>query len=340
MYVLPRIPCLHNPTPEYKVRNGALRDSGWWTTDGYLYEADQEARCVLENRKLLLEQGKDYRQFAVIRIDVEQTPNDVTKTWNKIRRKLRQRGFDLLWVREINPSNNRIHYNCLTTSHQDLAAAFNQALPPGIPRLPGWCDVRPFKPHLAYLCARYIVKAKTARYGPDGHLVSRDRWQAKRHLFIKDVGFDKCGSFGGFWQKLKEQLWKDIKNTEKRIAEGMLLNGVDQLVDYLADLTQGYFSKKDLQRRVGYFAKEYEAANTLLPPPPYVFVSRPAINPTQSRRAMTPRAIQPRTFSRLNVMTRNLQRHQVGLITILKGESTAEKRWPGKAIARPRNRSP
>jgi hypothetical protein len=258
-------PKFHNSEPEFKKRSGQLRDSGWYTVDGYLKESNELSRCILLNRKYLRAVGKDYRHFGTLRFDYDfQDSEEVKALFETMNKRLRGK-VDVLFIKEVNPENDRIHCHFLSTTEGDIQHHIEAALPDYIPRNPGYLKILPFEGRLAFWCAFYITKGKVAKYF-NGHLISRDRYAQKRHLFKSDVGFHKVSKVGKFWAKSRNALWQEIKNTEQRITVGMGVDGADELVDYLDELTQGYFGSAELRRRVGFHALDYEAEGTIQPP--------------------------------------------------------------------------
>jgi hypothetical protein len=256
-------PRIFNEEPFFKKRPHPFRDTGWVTTDGYLYEADQLARCILLNRSYMLTGGRDYTSFMSLNLELELLPSEVSDLWVKITKKLRKNNFIGLWVREPSPITNHVNYHILSKS-DDAEAVLRKSIPDDVPH---HLRPDPFDKRLAWYGARYIVKAKTPKYF-NGLLVSRDRWMAKRSFFIEKVGIAKYGTVGDFWEKgkTKVSLWGEIKATEKRISNGMTLPGADEQVDYLNELTQGHLGRARIRRAVGYHAADYHAEGTLFPP--------------------------------------------------------------------------
>jgi hypothetical protein len=256
-------PRIFNPEPFFKKRPNPLRDTGWATTDGYWYESDQLARCVLLNRSYMLAHGRDYISMLSLNLERELLPSEVSELWVKITKKLRKNRFVGLWVREPSPVTNHVNYHILSKS-DDAESSLRKSIPAGVPH---HLHVKPFDGRMAWYGVRYIVKAKTPKYF-NGLLVSRDRWMTKRSFFIEKVGIAKYGTVGNFWEdgKSKVSLWEDIKATEKRISDGMTLPGAEELVDYLNELTQGHQGRARIRRAVGYHAADYHAEGTLFPP--------------------------------------------------------------------------
>jgi hypothetical protein len=256
-------PRIFNPEPWYKNRPNPLRDTGWVTIDGYWYEADQLARCILLNRAYMLADGRDYTSIISLNIELELLPKEVSDLWGKITKNLRRHRFIGLWVREPSVVTNHVNYHILSKS-DDAEATLRKCIPADVSH---HLHAKPFDRRMAWYGVRYIVKARTPKYF-NGRLVSRDRWMAKRSFFIEKVGIDKYGTVGDFWEdgKSKISLWEEIKATEKRISDGMTLPGAEELVDYLNELTQGHQGRARIRRAVGFHAADYHAAGTLFPP--------------------------------------------------------------------------
>ena len=271
---------IYNPDPEGKKRDGCFRDTGWATRDGYFYESDQLSRCLMLNREYLLQQGEDYTFFVSLNFHLVLDPEAVKALWEEFTRNLRRKGFIGAWFREVSPTDH-INYHLLARSHaglskQDMTKLIGDCVPKGIPY---HCQPEPFDACRAYYACRYVTKAKTPKY-VDGRLKSRDRWLGKRTFFLPDVGLQKYGKIGKFWVKPKDDLWQEIKDKEKRIELGMAEDGAEELVEYLHDLTEGYFGRDQLRRRVGYHAQEYAQEGTLHPPAEGVFEYLPKPKPS------------------------------------------------------------
>lgn len=273
---------IFNPIPVGKRRSGAFRDSGWISVDGYWKEADELSRCMWRNREKMLKAGKDYTHFISLNIEVALPPKDVAALWSKIGAKLRKQKLVGLWIREVSPTDH-VNYHIISKSTGDVEAQLRNAIPAGVPY---HLHVQKFDPSRAWYGLRYVTKAKTSKYF-NGRLVSSDRWGAKRTFFQPGTNLDKWGTVGKFWEgTTKAKLWQEIKDDEKRIAEGMTLDGADELVDYLDDLTDGLWGKAKIRRAVGSFAKEYDAEGTLKPPPKYEY-EPPLPKPTGNSKKAT-----------------------------------------------------
>ncbi len=219
------------------------------------------------NRERVLAIGRDYTWFITLNIEITLSPADVAALWGKIGRKLRKQGFVGLWVREVSPTDH-VNYHVISSSAGDADAQIRKAIPAGIPY---HLQVQRFDPQRAWLGLRYVVKARTQRHF-NGRLVSSDRWASKRTFFQPGVKLSKWDTIGPFWEgTTKAKLWQEIKDREKRIADGMTVDGAEELVEYLDELTDGLWGKARIRRAVGFFAREYEAEGTLHPPKPFEY---------------------------------------------------------------------
>src|SRR5262245_11009164 len=85
---------------------GPFKEKGWTNTlDGYLYEANKLARCIIRNRC-------HYPWEMSINIEAELTIDEHKKLWAKACRVLKKRGMIALWIREPS-ATNRIHYHLI-----------------------------------------------------------------------------------------------------------------------------------------------------------------------------------------------------------------------------------
>lgn len=73
-------------------------------------------------------------------------------------------------------------------------------------------------------------------------------------MFVPHLGLRKCGTIGDFWEKPKKEIWQDVIDKEKRIAEGLENPKIRKLVDYVYEwLGQGY-PRKRIERSFGYWS--------------------------------------------------------------------------------------
>ena len=97
--------------------------------------------------------------------------------------------------------------------------------------------------------AFYLTKAKLSGV-LRGQKVS-DYCARKRLLFKPKLGLQKYGTIGPFWEKPKKQLWKEIAEEEKKIAESLKRPDVRRLVDHMYHFFGETISIKELERDVG-----------------------------------------------------------------------------------------
>jgi hypothetical protein len=183
-------------------------------------------------------------------------PEQVAEVWSAACHRLNRLGIVALWVREPNKLG-KVHYHLLVKNHvgeEALKSAIEKAMPSR--KVVKWRKrVEPIENEFCY--AHYMTKAKVAGYDRKGNRVA-DRYARKRLLFKASLGFKKYGVIGRFWEpgKTKEKLWDEIKEEEKRIAEGLDKPHVRRLVQYVNDLTDGYVPMKKLERSFGNYADD------------------------------------------------------------------------------------
>lgn len=243
--------------PAFKKRIG-FKDHGWSTVEGYWYESDKVARCLMANRRF-----GDYAYFVSLNIELVLSKKQVAAVWGKITRNFRRRGLVGFWVRE-GSTNGHVNYHVIVKNECDVNAIIRASVEPVLKpwktgnRHPFHFQAEPWEDRNSYLTCRYVVKAKTAKY-MDGVLVSKDRWASKRTFFKTGLRIVKCREIGKFWGKSKAQLWNEIKDKERRISDGLKIPGAEAHAAELYDLTQGFFSWNHVRRAVGYFSEECEA---------------------------------------------------------------------------------
>jgi hypothetical protein len=229
-----------------------FKAKGWTdTVEGYLNEAKQWAMCINRNRALM---KRPYTWAVHLNLNEEVAPDYVASMWNKVKRKLKDRGIVCLWVREVNRLN-KIHYHLIVKNHISETAlkhAIEHAMPPRS-EVKWRKRVEPIKSqwHLAH----YVVKAKIAGESKTGKFV-KDLYRSKRLLFRPHLGFRKAGTIGEFWEqgKNKTKIWKDIQAREKRIGEGLEDPDVRKLVTHVADMMGDGVKRSRIERSFGYSA--------------------------------------------------------------------------------------
>ncbi len=222
---------------------------GWTdTVVGYIHEADQLSRCLWINRRLM---KRNYPWAVTINIRKVLSPHDIKEVWKKACRKLREKGIVAFWVRE--PSRkNHCNYHLIVKS-QASQTALENAIDESMPdraTLPYHKQVKPVISQWHW--NRYITKAKTIGY-IKGKKV-RDKYRRKRLMFVPHLGLRKCGTIGDFWEKPKKEIWQDVIDTEKRIAEGLEKPNIRKLVKHVYEWLGGYVPIKRIERSFGYWA--------------------------------------------------------------------------------------
>jgi hypothetical protein len=219
---------------------------GWTeTVVGYQNEAKQLTMCLLLNRKLL---NQPYRWAIHININVELPPTIITSMWTTACRTMRRRGLVGLWVREPNKAN-KVHYHMIVLndmSKRELERIVEEAMPDR--QQVKWRKrVEIIDSEWNY--CHYISKCKVSQsFG--GH-TTQDKYASKRLLFKPHLKFKKYGSIGSFWVRPKKTLWDEIKETERRIAEGLDEPHVRALTQHVFDLLDGTVALHKIERSFG-----------------------------------------------------------------------------------------
>lgn len=226
------------------------KPKGWTESEaGYINEAKQWAMCVWRNRKLM---KRPYTWAVHINLNEEFPVDQISPMWQKVSSTLRKAGIVALWVREPNRLN-KLHYHIIV-KNQITEKALKNAIEDAMPSrsLVQWRKrVEPVKNEWR-LC-RYIFKAKVQGYNKKGVLV-KDLYRSKRLLFKAKMPFKKVGFIGDFWEqgKNKKKLWDDIKDIEKRIAEGLERPNVKRLCKYVYELLGETVPLKQIERSYGH----------------------------------------------------------------------------------------
>lgn len=222
---------------------------GWTDTEaGYLYEADKLSRCIWENRKLM---GRGYTWEVSINIEKEMPFSEIGKQWSAVCLSLKRRGIVALWVREPSRQNHCNYHLIIKNeiSRRDLEDAIEGAVPPR--------SELPYHKHIGRIASqwhyiRYMTKAKTGGY-VNGRFVS-DKYRKKRLLFIQGPRLWKSFHIGDFWEKPRDDIWDEIKDREKKIAEGLERPLIRQLCEHVYEMCGGAVSRKRIERSFGYSA--------------------------------------------------------------------------------------
>ncbi|MBX9677431.1 MAG: hypothetical protein K2X38_01620 [Gemmataceae bacterium] len=251
-----RTPKLYQANPKKRSRDKFFTEHGWHTLDGFLYEADRFARCVewAKNRYF----KTPFTYFVSVNFTQDITPADMKVLWAKVCRALKANGVVAVWTVEASKlrlkgkkSGDRFNYHLILRSETPNVKALLKAATKGVKT-----NIKPerWNPKKGRHAAAYLVKAKRAKF-KDGEKISSDRWASKRVLFKPEHKMRKYGTIGDFWPvgKNKEAIWAEIKDLEKKTAEGMNEPGVEEYADFLQDLTGGFFTYKRVRREVAYW---------------------------------------------------------------------------------------
>lgn len=222
------------------------------TVEGYLNEAKKLTTCLFQNRKLAKE---PYTWFVTIYMDVVMDPKAVNDWWKRAVRNLQRSGVVALWVREPTRTN-KVHYHLLLRSEhtqRQLINIIESSLPDR--KLGRWHkNIKPVEGS-DWRLLHYISKARTAGKTKSGRFV-KDLYIKKRLLFKSGLGIRKHGTIGAFWVTSKEALWSDVKEKEKRIADGLATENVKRLALYAYEFAGGYVPLKRIERTFGYYSNE------------------------------------------------------------------------------------
>lgn len=238
-----------------------FRPKGWTeTVEGYLSEARQLARTLIDNRRLM---GRTYScsWHLTINVEVSQTPEQITDLWVKACRNLRRKGLVALWVREPT-RNGHVHYHLVVksrTGQRDVRRIVRESMPelgvttPTGRRRLGWhMKLQPVTND--WQLVHYVAKAKIAGY-INGVKVD-DYYKNKRLLFSPNLDLKKYGTIGEFWERPKAALWQDVRDKEKKIAEGLTDPDVRRPAEHVHRLIGGYYPLRDIERNYGYYADD------------------------------------------------------------------------------------
>lgn len=226
--------------------------------EAYTNEASREVRLLSENNKLLVKQrGYGYTLTATINVHDYLSPKQVADLWKQASRKLVTLGLVAYYVREPSKSN-RVHYHLVISSPQDQRETeriIADAKPKGLT----WhCRVEPLRSPYTWLTYhRYILKAKV---GGDVIRNGKSVWvpdiyHKDRLLFVPKMPFNKIGVIGKFYVVPKSKIWENVRATEKAIADGLKVEGVRELCDWMYETYFGGFqSMTSIERAIGLHA--------------------------------------------------------------------------------------
>jgi hypothetical protein len=232
-----------------RVRPLHYTEDGWYTLDGFLYEADKLSRCVQWARRKYF--TSEFTYFASINFTDDLTAAEMKVLWSKVCRYLSNKGVVALYVCEVSRRSNHFNFHLLVRSQSPGLAELVKTAAKSVNTN---IKVEPYDPGRGRYAVRYMVKAKTAKY-KNGEIVSRDRWARKRVLLRQELKMRKYGTVGRFWPQgmNKEGIWKEIVAHERKINDGLQQPGAEEYAREMYELTQGFFSLNRVRRSVGYF---------------------------------------------------------------------------------------
>lgn len=227
-----------------------FRPKGWTeTVEGYINEAKQLTQCILRNQQFM---GRPYTWAVHINYNVEPPPEQVSPLWSSTCHSLERRGVVAIWVREANRLN-KVHYHLLVKneiSEKNLKQAIEDAMPDR-DEIKWRKRVEEIENEWYY--AHYMTKAKVAGYVKGRRIT--DLYAKKRLLFKANLGFKKYGVIGDFWEqgKTKKALWTEIKEREKRIADGLDYD-VKRAAKYVHEFVGQAVPLEEIMRSFGYWS--------------------------------------------------------------------------------------
>jgi hypothetical protein len=239
---------LYQTRPVRRLRPPGFTEDGWHTLDGFLYESDKLARCVMWARRRYFQ--TEFTSFASINITEDVTAAEMKVLWSKVARYLKNNGVVALYTCEASRNTNRFNFHLLLRSE---TANLKELLKFATKGVSTNVQVRRYDPGMGRFTVRYMVKARTTKY-KNNVFLSRDRWARKRVLFRKELKVRKYGWIGDFLPpgKNKDVLWKEIIAHERRISEGLQEPGAEDYAAELHELVDGTVSLDHIRRSVGY----------------------------------------------------------------------------------------
>ena len=218
------------------------------TIEGYLREAKKLTMLLLRNRKLM---KAPYLWFVTIYVDFHQSPKEISAWWTKSKRNLARNGLNAIWIREPTRTN-KVHYHLLLKdplSKSEITRIIEESLPPR--KLGRWHKNIKSVGNNDWRLLHYFSKAKLDGKTKAGTFVP-DLYRKKRLLFKKGLRIRKVGTIGTFWVSKKADIWKQIVEREKRIADGLGKRNVKELAKYAHEFVCGAVPLKQIERNFGY----------------------------------------------------------------------------------------
>jgi hypothetical protein len=235
--------------PKKRLRSLHYTEDGWYTLDGFIYEADKLSRCVQWAKRRYF--TSEFTYFASINFTEDMTAAEMKAVWSKACRYLTGKNVVALYTCEVSRRSNHFNFHMLLRSRtpnlSELLKFATKTVKTNI-------KVEPYDPGRGRLAVRYMTKARTPKY-KNGEIVSRDRWARKRVLLRQELKMRKYGFIGQFWPvgMNKDIIWKEIIAHEKKISDGLQQPGAEEYAREMYELTQGFFSLSRVRRSVGYF---------------------------------------------------------------------------------------
>lgn len=211
---------------------GQPRCHSWKTWNGHLYNSKVLTQCLLHNQR-------KFTYHVVLNIKADLTEADHAKLLSTVTKKLKAAGLSGAWIREIG-ENGFIHYHLLLLDQQVIRETLISAVPKQWRTV---SDIRMSRVESQFYMAFYFTKARIYGHG------LRDRYASKRKIFKAECKLDKTGTFGNFWRKPKDELYKEIIQRETMIAS-YKTDDVTTLSYELHDLIDGYVKRTKIERNL------------------------------------------------------------------------------------------
>jgi hypothetical protein len=150
---------LYQLRPKKRVRPLGYPEDGWYTLDGYIYEADKLSRYVAWARRHHFKD--EFTVFASINITEDLTGDQMKGLWSKVCRYLKNNHIVALYVCEISRRSNRFNYHLLLRSQTPNLKVLLKFAMKGVKTN---IMVEPYDTGEGRFTVRYMTKAKTAKY--------------------------------------------------------------------------------------------------------------------------------------------------------------------------------